>query len=224
MKPETFIRNVLRKKLNMKEILVGDGFTFGWHGSGNVRLLKKLSKKNGFKVRKIGLLKKGKRIISSTYIRALIINGKLKEAGRLLGRPVSILGTVTRGTRRGRILGYPTANIDPHHEAIPASGVYAVYVKLDNKRYRAVLNMGFRPTFGPMRYTLSAIRSALHQPGYLPEPTIEVHILNFNRNIYKREMEIIFVKRLRAERRFKNRKRLIKRIMLDEKVAKRILI
>lgn len=209
MKPETFITGVLQKRFGMKEILVGDNFNFGWRRSGDIGLLRKFSKKYGFRVKRIRLLKLRKRIISSSYIRSLILNGRLNEASRLLARPVSILGTVKKGTKRGRILGYPTANVDPHHEAIPPSSVYAVYIKLNNKKYKGVLNIGLRPTF--------------YIEGYPPEPTIEVHIFNFNKDIYGKDLEIIFVKRLRPEIRFKDKDSLIKRIRLDEKAARRAL-
>lgn len=208
MRPEVFIRDILQKRLNMKEMLVGDNFTFGYRGKGDIKLLKDLSKKYDFRLKRVNLLKIDKRIISSTYIRSLIIKGRLKRASRLLARPVSILGTVKKGIKRGRILGFPTANIDPHHEAIPPSGVYAVYVLLDNKEYKGILNIGFRPTF--------------HPKGYPPEPTIEVHIFNFNKNIYGRDLEIIFVKRLRPEKRFEDRESLRRRISLDEKAAIKI--
>lgn len=207
-KAEEFVSRILLKRLGMKEMLVGENFSFGKAGSGDIALLKNLSRKYGFKVKSIALLKEGKRAISSTYVRSLILNGRLKEASRLLGRPVSILGTVIEGAKRGRILGYPTANVNPHHEAIPPSGVYAVYVKLGDKRYRGVLNIGFRPTFHPLHYA--------------PEPTIEVHIFNFRKNIYGKDIEIIFIKRMRPERRFKTKAALIRKIMLDEGTATRI--
>ncbi|MBL7068973.1 MAG: bifunctional riboflavin kinase/FAD synthetase [Candidatus Omnitrophica bacterium] len=209
MKPERFMRGVLQKRLGMKEMLVGDDFVFGNNAAGNVEFLKSLSEKYGFTLTKIRLLKSERRIISSTYIRSLIIRGNLARASRLLGRPVSILGTVKKGRKKGRLLGYPTANIDPHHEAIPPSGVYAVYVYYRKKKYKGILNIGVRPTFYPVRYP--------------PEPTIEVHIFNFNKDIYGRDIEIIFVKRLRPEKRFKDKEGLINKIKLDERKARNAL-
>jgi len=209
IKPRDFITDVLCRRLGVKEVLIGDNFNFGYHKSGNIGLLKRLSGEYGFSVRVVRLHKKDKRIVSSTHIRSLIMKGRLKEASRLLGRPVSILGTVKGGARIGRALGYPTANIDPHHEAIPPSGVYAVYVNLDDRRYKGILNIGFKPTF--------------QRKCYPPEPTIEVHIFNFKKDIYGRDLEIFFVKRLRPEKRFKDRENLIKRIRLDEKAAAKVL-
>lgn len=209
MKPEKFVRDLLLKKLCMSEMVLGEDFVFGHRSSGTLKLLEELSGKYGFKLTRVSLLKRGKKIVSSTNIRFLITRGKLREASQLLGRPVSILGTVKKGARRGRLLGYPTANIDPHHEAIPPSGVYAVYIYFRGKRYRGLLNIGFRPTF--------------HIEGYPPEPTIEAHMFNFHNMIYGKELEIFFVKRLRGEKRFASNEALKKRIGLDERAARRIL-
>ena len=211
IKPEVFIRDLLVGRLGMAEIVIGEDFVFGKKGIGDAVLLEELADKYGYAVRKVSLLKKSDKTISSTHIRQLITKGRLKEAKRLLGRPVSILGTVKKGSRRGRILGFPTANIDPHHEAIPPSGVYVVRVILDGRRYRGILNIGFRPTFhkgsGP----------------YPPEPVIEVHIIDFRRDIYGKDLEVIFVKRLRDEKRFADSESLRSRIKLDVNAARRIL-
>jgi len=213
---ERFVRDILQKRLGMKEMVVGDNFVLGSKRAGNVKLLKRLSEEYGFTLTRVKLLKSNRRVISSTYIRALIIRGRLAKASGLLGRPVSILGSVKRGTKRGRLLGYPTANIDPHHEAIPPSGVYAVYINYRGKRYKGILNIGIRPTF-------QSIESALYAKHYPPEPTIEVHILNFNKDIYSKDIEIMFVKRLRSEKRFEDKQALIKKIKLDEKRARSAL-
>jgi riboflavin kinase/FMN adenylyltransferase len=121
----------------------------------------------------------------------------------MLGRPVAILGTVVKGRRVGRKLGFPTANINPHHEAIPPSGVYAVDAKLENRSYRGLLNIGRRPTFGNNS-----------------EPTIELYILNFSHNIYNRDIEIIFKRKLRNERKFASISALQKQIKQDIKRAR----
>lgn len=204
--PLNFVKEVLVERINVKELLVGKNFSFGKNRRGSVKGLKRLARKFKFKVQVIPPLKAGGKIISSTLIRRLIMSGKLNEAKRLMGRDISILGTVTRGTRRGRILGFPTANLDLHHEAIPPSGVYIVKIKLANKVYRGILNIGFRPTFD-----VKGER----------EPTVEVHIFNFSRSIYRKDIEVIFLKRIRGERRFKNREHLLFRIGKDIEIAKR---
>jgi len=132
--------------------------------------------------------------------------GKLNEAKRLIGREVSILGTVIKGARRGRILGFPTANLNLHHGAIPPSGVYIVRVRVADKMYRGILNIGFRPTFKEEKIKR--------------EPIVEVHIFNFNKSIYGEDIEIIFLKRIRSERTFRNKEHLLLRIEKDIDIAK----
>ena len=205
-KPASFVKEILVKKLDVKELLVGDKFSFGKKRTGNIRKLKKLGRNLGFKVRTISPLKVQGKVISSTLIRKLIMKGSLNRAKTLLGRGVAILGTVTRGSRRGRILGFPTANLDLHHEAIPPSGVYIVKVKLGDRKYRGILNIGFRPTFVTK--------------GWEKEPTAEVHIFGFHKSIYGKDVEVIFLKRVRRERKFKNKEHLRLRIEKDIDIAK----
>lgn len=204
---EDFIEKILVEKIGIKEIIIGSDFVFGKDKLGNTPFLKEARKKHGFKVTKIRILKSSGSLISSTRIRKLVTSGKLAKASNLLERPVSILGTVKKGAKRGRILGYPTANIDPHHEAIPPSGVYAVSVKFKEKIFGGVLNIGRRPTF----YKDS-------------EPTIEVHIFNFKKSIYNEDLEIEFVKKIRNEVKFPSRAKLIAQIRLDEFIAKKALL
>jgi len=206
LSPQDFVKSILVKKIGIKEIVVGEDFAFGKNKAGSISILKRLGRLQGFKVTKISIAKKNRKSVSSTRIRQLILKGKLKKASTLLGRPVSVLGTVKHGTKRGRLLGFPTANIDPHHEAIPPSGVYAVRIKFENRIYNGVLNIGRRPTF----YKDS-------------DPIIEVHIFNFSSSIYNEELEIEFVKKIRKEKRFPNKEALINQIRLDESKAKRIL-
>jgi len=185
MNAEDFISDIMVRTLNIKALVVGENFLFGKNGKGDFSALKKAAKKYGFKVFAVRSVKIKGKVVSSTRIRRAIEKGDLKSASLMLGRPVAILGTVVKGRRVGRKIGFPTANIDPHHEAIPPSGVYAVDAKLKNRYYKAVLNIGRSPTFGPSI-----------------EPTIELHILDFNKIIYKKEVEIAFKKKLRNEKRF----------------------
>ena len=122
-------------------------------------------------------------------------------------RPVSVLGTVVKGRKKGRIIGYPTANIDPHHEAIPPSGVYAVKIKLKERTYNGLLNIGTRPTFRDESR----------------DPTIEAHILGFSKSIYGEDIEVMFVGRIRKEKRFKDVMGLRSEIERDEARARKIL-
>lgn len=212
LSPERFVKNILINKLSSKEIYVGENFYFGKGAKAGIDGLRSLSGEFGFKVKVFRPIKTEANIISSTLIRRLIVNGNITKASIFLGRPLSILGTVVMGSSRGRIMGYPTANIDPHHEAIPPSGVYAVRVKRKDKILKGVLNIGVRPTFFKDK--------GLDGPR---EPTIEVHIFDFNERLYGEEIEIVFVKKLRDERRFKDRQDLILQIRRDEEIARAIL-
>ena len=186
---------------------MGSNFFFGKKREGSLKVLKEFSKLYGYKVSTVGRFKTSGKIISSTLIRSLILEGKIKKASFLLSRPVTVLGTVVKGHRRGRDVGFPTANVDPHHEAIPPSGVYAVRVKIGNRLYKGILNRGLRPTF---------IKGE-------KEPTIEVHVFGFRKDIYGKDIEIIFVKKIREEKKFKDIDKLRKRIKEDIKRAKYIL-
>ena len=203
MPPEEFVRN-LTNKFRIKKLLIGENFYFGKNKCGDLRLLKELGKKYNFKVEKIKIIKAQGKSISSTKIRQLVRQGKLNIVSKLLGRPVSILGTVTKGFARGRTLGFPTANINPHHEVLPPFGVYAVRVKINEGWHQGILNIGRRPTF--------------FRDG---QPSIEVHLFDFQRNIYGKDLEIIFLKKMRAEKRFKSTSALAQQIKKDvERVKK----
>lgn len=205
LRPETFVRKILVDRFGVTEVFVGNNFVFGKNNEGNARLLHKLGLKYGFKVKIVPLVKIKGKVVSSTAIRNLIIKGRLSEASRMLGRPVAVFGTVIKGAARGRLLGYPTANIDPHHEAIPPSGVYAVRVRLKKKRYGGALFIGKRRTFGET------------------EPLIEAHIFGFSSLIYGEHIEVEFVKKLRGVRKFASHEKLVGQIRKDDLAARRLL-
>jgi len=209
MDPSVFIKDIIRKKLNAQEIFVGEDFCFGKGAGADIRALKRIAGTAGLKVHPVKAVKRGGRIISSSEIRRLIVAGRIKEASNLSGRPFSILGTVVSGAKLARVLGYPTANINPHHEAMPPSGVYAVKVRLDKKLFKGVMNIGVRPTF--------------YDHGRDTEPSIEVHIFGFHGSIYGKDLEVIFVRRLRPEKKFNTIDSLIEQVRRDEKAAKRLL-
>lgn len=209
MSPETFIGKVMRS-VHVKAVVIGPDFSFGRHKSGSEDELKKLSHDYGYSIHTVKPALYAGEIVSSTRIRTLISEGKLKKASRLLSRPVSVLGTVIKGRSIGRIMGFPTANIDPHNEALPPSGVYAVRIKLDDKKFNGVLNIGERPTF--KKYHPDEIN-----------PSIEAHIFDFNRMIYGKDLEIEFVRKIREEREFGDENKLIRQIMKDSARANAIL-
>jgi riboflavin kinase/FMN adenylyltransferase len=207
MRPEIFLKDVLVKKINAGWVVVGEDFCFGKDRSADADFLAQQGKKLGFKVKKLRMLKYKNFLISSSLVRRLIRQGRLSLAEKLLARPVGILGTVVKGNSLGASIGFPTANINPHHEVVPPSGVYVVGVKIDNKRYKGVLNIGTRPTFYGR-----AKRDK--------EPTIEAHIFDFSKQIYGKIVEVLFLKRLRPEKKFIDKEALARQIKRDVQKAK----
>lgn len=196
--PEEFIKRILVKKLRAYYIFVGRNFRFGRGARGDFRTLNRLSYLYNFKVKVFNLMKIDHRPVSSTYIRRLITKGNLNKAKKLLCQPVSILGTVIRGTSLGKRLGFPTANINPHHEVLPPSGVYAVNIIFGNKRLNGLCYIGTKPTFRAQT-----------------SKNIEVYIFNFNKDIYGRNLEIQFIKKLRKEKKFTSGNTLAEQIKKD---------
>ncbi len=207
--PERFVEDVIIKRMHAREIVVGKDFYFGKGASAGVEKLREIAEKRSVKVEIVKPVRKSSRIVSSTIIRRLVLEGRIRETEQLLGRPYSILGTVVSGTKLARKLGYPTANVNPHHEAIPPSGVYVVKIKSGGRTYGGVMNIGVRPTF--------------YDHGHDKEPTIEVHIFNFHKKIYGKDLEIRFVRKIRDEKKFKTKDRLIEQIEKDERSAKALL-
>ncbi len=197
---------LLCRHLHMTELWVGWDFALGRGRTGDVATLRKLGQAMGFAVHVVEPVRDGEVVISSTEIRGLIGAGRVREAAEMLGRYHELRGRVVHGDGRGRKLGFPTANLDvSEHCAVPAQGVYAIYAIVGGARHAAVANIGTRPTFGP------------------GERTIEVHILDFQQQIYGAEMHIQFVERLRSERRFRDQLALGAQIEKDVARAKEIL-
>ncbi len=202
---ESFLNQWLLKRLDMKFLSVGHDFRFGYRGLGDTSFLLENSKRLKLGLSLVKPLKYKGEIISSTRIRHLIETGDLKKAQKMLGRPVSVYGTVVRGRGRGKGLGFPTANLNPHHETLPPSGVYAAWGYLDGKKLKGVIHIGERPTFNDK------------------ERSLEVHFLNFHKDIYGKELELIFVAKLRGTQRFKGPKNLARAIKMDIARAFKIL-
>ncbi len=244
MEPEEFIRKILVDKIAPKYIFVGDNFVFGKRARGNIGLLEDYSSLYGFKVKAIKLLRKNKKAISSTLIRKLIRRGQFKTAEKLLGRRVSILGRVIKGFSLGRRMGFPTANINPQHDIIPASGIYAVKVFLiphpEFHGLRPWMNgeWGRRLTRANKKGTTGYTRGAPENKEYSGvcyignKPTlkigrkhvfIEAHLFNFKGNIYGRELEIKFIRKLRGEQKFASIEALAGQIKKDIIFAKKVI-
>ncbi len=196
---EDFVKDILMERLNARAVFVGNNFRFGKNQKGDVRFLKKASREYSFSVKAFKVLKTGKADISSTLIRGLIAAGKLKQAEKILTRPVSILGTVVEGETLASKLGFPTANIEAHHEILPPPGIYLVRIILDKKEYSGVCYIGNSPTFF----------------GENHKQSIEAHIFDFKKNIYGRDLEVQFIRKIRDESRFASPQNLIKQIKKD---------
>lgn len=210
MGPEDFIKRVIAG-IGARTVYVGENFHFGRRKSGDIETFKKIGGKSGIDVRKVAPVKKNGRIVSSTWVRRLVSAGRIKEAEKLLRRPVSILGAVVRGDERGKRLGIPTANIDSHQEVIPPPGVYAVKIDINGTIHDGVLNIGFKPTF----YGKSLKRRK--------EPRIEAHVFAFTGHLYGLSVEVFFIERLRREKKFRSEEALIRQIGRDKKRAKMVL-
>ena len=145
--PEQFIDTVARQTNQLQEICVGTRFRFGHNRAGDVRLMESLAPQYGFAAKEIKSVMLDGEMISSTAIRQHVLNGQLDRAAAMLGRTFSVLGTVEPGDHRGRELGFPTANLNPHNEILPPDGVYAVRVLTEGQTHNGVVNIGVRPTF-----------------------------------------------------------------------------
>lgn len=205
MEPRAFVKDVLCGLLGAREIFVGYNYRFGKGRKGNIRLLRELGEEFGFVVREIEQVSLDGEVISSTLIRQLLKNGEVEHAAKLLGRDYALSGIVVKGDGRGRGLGFPTANIAPKHAIIPRNGVYAVRLFVRDKYYNGIVNIGMRPTF------------EAHSPA------IEVHIFDFDEDIYGEEITVYFVSRIREEKKFRNAEALTNQINADIEIAKHVL-
>jgi riboflavin kinase/FMN adenylyltransferase len=203
--PEVFVKTVLVDWLRVGEVWVGADFLFGRDRSGNFSLLRTLGAQYGFRVEKIDPVRYKDFVVSSTRVRRLVSEGRVDEAGALLGRHVFIDGTVIQGAGRGRELGVPTANLETRNELLPPHGVYATTVTIDGVVHPGVTNIGLRPTFNDATRT-----------------TIEVHVLGLSRDLYGQPVRLGFVQRLRDERRFPDVDALKAQIDADVRRARRL--
>jgi riboflavin kinase/FMN adenylyltransferase len=203
--PERFVRTVLVDWLRVVEVWVGADFLFGRDRSGNFSLLRSLGAQHGFRAEKIDPVRYKDFVVSSTRVRRLIAEGRLDEAGALLGHHYVISGKVVEGAKRGREIGFPTANIASENELLPPHGVYATTLKVDGVDHPSVTNIGLRPTFGVEQ-----------------KATIESHVLGAALDLYGREVRLAFVQRLRDERKFPDVDALQQQIAADVRRARRL--
>lgn len=185
---EQFIRDLARDLGHVKSICVGADFVFGHKRSGNVTLLQQLGATLNFTVHGLAAVALDGQTVSSTRIREAIRRGDFDAASQMLGRPYSLAGKVIRGDQLGRKIGFPTANLDTTGLLIPPNGVYAAHAMVNDKQFRAVLNIGQRPT--------------VQNP--TPATRVEVHLLDFAGDLYEQEMEVTFAAKLRDEKKFES--------------------
>lgn len=203
--PLEFVRNILVETVNAKKIIVGYNYRFGKGKSGDVEVLKHHCKRFNIEVEVMEALTVDHTIVSSSKIRELIKDGEVERASKLLGRNYPVIGKVVEGSKRGHALGFPTVNLEISDELYPKTGVYAVGMEWNHQLFNGLANVGFNPTFSS------------HEANAF---SLEVHILDFNREIYGEEIQINFKKRIRDEIRFDSPSHLIDQIRKDIQWAK----
>jgi riboflavin kinase/FMN adenylyltransferase len=194
---EEFVHKVLVETVQAKRILVGANFRFGCQQTGNVELLSKLGKEHGFEVEIVAAAEVGGKPVSSSEIRRAVLDGRMEEAAALLGHPFALTGNIQAGAGRGSKIVFPTLNLAAEQELLPARGVYATECVLRARNFRAVTNVGVRPTFDG--HGLS----------------IESHLFDFSDQVTSGPLELRFWKRLREERKFDGAEALRAQITLD---------
>jgi riboflavin kinase/FMN adenylyltransferase len=203
-----FIKDILVEKIGTRHLIIGHNHHFGRLGEGNFNTIKQCSESLGFIVEQVQGFRTVEGTISSSLIRDALLTGRLDEANRWLGYYYSVSGSVIEGRKIGRSIGFPTANIKPdsQNKLIPCNGVYAVEVSVDDTFYPGMLSIGTNPTVNSDR----DLRS------------IEVHILNFDKDIYGRNISVKFRKRLRDEIKFDDLEQLTKQMRLDKQDTLRL--
>jgi len=201
--PEDFVKQLVKHSKPLREICVGHEWSFGKNRRGNLGLLKKLGAQFDFEVVGIPPVTMNGELVSSTAIRHAVQTCDLRKAAVMLGREYTILGTVVRGDDLGKKIGFPTANLSAHNEQFPPNGVYFAQAMLDGVIYPGVLNLGYRPTVSSEK-----------------DRVLEIHLFDFDRDIYGSDLEVRFVRYLRPEKKFESVDMLARQIALDVKQAR----
>jgi len=206
LKAEEFIKNILLDKIKVNTIVVGDDFRFAYQNEGNVEILKKMGELHGYQAEIISQLHASDARISSTRIRNLLKKGRIKKVENLLGRPYQICGEVVHGKKRGRKLGYPTANLKLEtNYALPPEGVYAVRVQYNGEEYVGAANLGYNPTFNNQ------------------DISFEVFILDFEEDLYGERLCVDMIDFIRREKDFADKEDLIKQMEQDILYTRKLL-
>lgn len=205
IEPETFVRDVLRSTLKVREVVVGFNHTFGRGARGNAELLQELAPALGFVAHVVAPMTVDGVVVSSSGIRQALQAGDVQLAMRFLCRPYRVQGRVSRGSGRGRQLGFPTANLRPEREPLLAPGVYAARAYWAAGESGAVVNVGVRPTFGEGEYW------------------VEAYVMDFSGDLYDQELALAFLERIRPEKMFPSIDALRAQVARDIEVAARLL-
>jgi len=204
-----FVTDILIGKIGVKHLIVGHDHRFGRKGEGDFNTIKKCSENLDFRVEQVPAFVTGEGVISSSLIRDELLQGNITMANNLLGYTYTLSGTVIEGKRIGRIIGYPTANIKPdyEHKLIPANGVYAVRVQLEDRIYPGMMSIGSNPTVNDD----------------INFRSIEVNIIGFDGDLYGRVISVSFVKKLRNEKKFESLTQLKEQMNLDSQETMQLL-
>ncbi len=203
-RPEAFIQEVLCRTIGARELVVGYDYRFGHERSGTVDHLQAAASTYGYDVTVVEAITVAGLIVSSSNIRKLVQRGEVEDAGHLLGRDYAIEGPVVEGFRRGRTIGYPTANVQSINEIVPQTGVYAVRATWRGACFDGVANVGYNPTFANEKLS------------------VEAHLFDFQADVYGETLRVAFVRKIRDERKFDSIDALVAQIAQDAERARAI--
>src|SRR6184192_2621771 len=204
--PEEFVHELVEHSKSLREICVGHEWSFGKNRRGNLKLLNQLGARFDFGVVGIPPVTVNGELVSSTTIRKAVETGDLAKAAQMLGREYTVLGTVVSGDNRGKKIGFPTANLSAHNEQFPPNGVYFAHATLNGSIYPGVVNLGYRPTVSSDK----------------AERVLEIYLLDFDHDIYGKDIEVRFVQYLRPEQKFENLDALARQIKFDVQQARKL--
>lgn len=202
---ERFVEEILVEKLGTRHVIVGYDYAFGSRREGDIEFLKRKGDELGFGVEELQPIAEDETVYSSTRIRRMLMAGEVVQAVRFLGRHYTLEGRVVGGERRGKKLGFPTANLETDKDLLPKPGVYAVKVRRGEDLLDGVVNIGCNPTF------------------CLEGTSVEVHLLDFSEEIYGETLRLYFIERLRGEKRFPSVEALVRSISADVEKAREVL-
>jgi riboflavin kinase / FMN adenylyltransferase len=206
--PEEFVHELVEHSKSLREICVGHEWSFGKNRRGNLKLLNQFGARFDFGVVGIPPVTVNRELVSSTTIRKAVETGDLAKAAQMLGREYTVLGTVVSGDNRGKKIGFPTANLSAHNEQFPPNGVYFAEAKLEGVIYPGVVNLGYRPTVDTRK----------------SERILEIHLFDFDHDIYGKDLEVRFIRYLRPEKKFESVEALVRQIGLDVKQARKLSV